>query len=250
MSLSGHESHFVSCPLTHPPQLTISLGAGSHFHSQEFNREDPEASCRTPLKSFELEPGVKATRVAFINYKGAMDGGIVVTLDDGRVQILDPSDGDILADEQLHTQEIMRISFNKEKTLLFTASKDNSAKMVDAESLEVLNVYQTDRPVNAVVCHPTKDHVILGGGQDAMSVTTTSGAVGKFECRFYESIYNVEFGRVKGHNGPINAIGINPDGRSYASGSEDGWIRLHYFDQDYIEREDPVPEEPIDEGEE
>ena len=72
----------------------------------------------------------------------------------------------------------------------------------------------------------------------------------------------------QGHFGPINAIGINPDGRSYASGGEDGYIRLHFFDQgkllkclfvkwfyfylpgfllpDYIEREDPVPEELIE----
>lgn len=40
-------------------------------------------------------------------------------------------------------------------------------------------------------------------------------------------------------------IGINPDGRSYASGGEDGYIRLHHFDQDYLERTDPVPEEEI-----
>ena len=35
----------------------------------------------------------------------------------------------------------------------------------------------------------------------------------------------------QGDFGPINAIGINPDGRSYASGGEDGYIRLHFFDQ-------------------
>ena len=54
---------------------------------------------------------------------------------------------------------------------------------------------------------------------------------------------------MKGHFGPINAIGINPDGRSYASGAEDGYIRLHHFDQPYIEMTDPVPEEAIVGGE-
>lgn len=49
----------------------------------------------------------------------------------------------------------------------------------------------------------------------------------------------------KGHFGPINVIGINPNGRSYASGGEDGYIRLHHFDQDYLEKTDPVPEEEI-----
>jgi hypothetical protein len=32
-------------------------------------------------------------------------------------------------------------------------------------------------------------------------------------------------------------------GRSYASGSEDGYVRLHHFDKDYLEKKDPVPEE-------
>jgi len=178
-----------------------------------------------------MDPSCKATRVAFVNYKGVLDGGILVALSDGRVQILDPEDGDVMEEEQVHTAQVNRISFNTEKTLLFTASADCNAKMVDAETLEVLKVYETDRPVNAIVPHPSKDHILLGGGQDAMSVTTTSGRVGKFECRFFEAIYKNEIGRVKGHFGPINAIGINPDGRSYASGAEDGYIRLHHFDR-------------------
>lgn len=36
---------------------------------------------------------------------------------------------------------------------------------------------------------------------------------------------------------------INPNGRSYASGAEDGYVRLHHFDKDYLEMKDPVPEE-------
>ena len=36
---------------------------------------------------------------------------------------------------------------------------------------------------------------------------------------------------------------INPNGRSYASGAEDGYVRLHHFDKDYLNMKDPVPEE-------
>lgn len=48
-----------------------------------------------------------------------------------------------------------------------------------------------------------------------MSVTTTAARVGKFEARFFHSVYGHEFGRVKGHFGPINSIAINPDGKRY-----------------------------------
>lgn len=40
---------------------------------------------------------------------------------------------------------------------------------------------------------------------------------------------------------------INPDGRSFASGAEDGYIRLHFFDKSYLDMKDPVPEEEDDE---
>eukprot|EP00617_Octactis_speculum_P020095 CAMPEP_0185769992 /NCGR_PEP_ID=MMETSP1174-20130828/56966_1 /TAXON_ID=35687 /ORGANISM="Dictyocha speculum, Strain CCMP1381" /LENGTH=344 /DNA_ID=CAMNT_0028455265 /DNA_START=31 /DNA_END=1065 /DNA_ORIENTATION=- len=210
----------------------------------EVNTEDPRKSRNTPLQQFEIPNGTpKATRVAFVHYDGKLDSAILVAYEDGNVALLDCDTGDVIIEEMLHEAQINRLSLNKDKTLLFTASADCKAKMIDVANLEVLHTYSTDRPVNAIVPHPSKDHVLLGGGQEAMSVTTTSGRVGKFECRFFEMIHGEEFARVKGHFGPINVIAINPNGRSYASGAEDGYIRLHHFDQDYIEMQDPVPED-------
>ena len=48
--------------------------------------------------------------------------------------------------------------------------------------------------------------VLLGVGQDAMSVTTTSLRQGKFETRFWHKVFEEEVGRVKGHFGPINTL--------------------------------------------
>jgi hypothetical protein len=42
---------------------------------------------------------------------------------------------------------------------------------------------------------------------------------------------------------PPNAVDINPTGRCYASGAEDGYVRLHHFDKSYLNMKDPVPEE-------
>lgn len=39
-----------------------------------------------------------------------------------------------------------------------------------------------------------------------------------------------------------SSVDINPNGRCYASGAEDGYVRLHFFDNDYLQMEDPVPE--------
>ena len=46
--------------------------------------------------------------------------------------------------------------------------------------------------------------MLLGGGQEAMSVTTTSLRQGKFDARFWHRVFEEEVGRVKGHFGPLN----------------------------------------------
>ena len=120
---------------------------------------------------------------------------------------------------------------------------------------------------------PIKDHVVLGGGQEAievsqiysyveyirrfysLKVTQTAATTGKFEARFFHLIFEEEFARVKGHFGPINTLAFHPDGKrfvyyykkkelnfiffskifSYSSGGEDGFVRIHHFDNDYLD---------------
>jgi len=89
--------------------------------------------------------------------------------------------------------------------------------------------------LNSAVIAPTKDFVILGGGQAAMDVTTTSARQGKFEARFYHKIFEEEIGRVRGHFGPLNYVAIDPTGKGYASGGEDGYVRVHHFDRSYFD---------------
>ena len=75
----------------------------------------------------------------------------------------------------------------------------------------------------------------MGGGQEAMDVTTTSTRVGKFDARFFHLVFEEEFARLKGHFGPINTLAFHPDGRSFSSGGEDGFVRIQPFDQSYFE---------------
>ena len=99
----------------------------------------------------------------------------------------------------------------------------------------MLKSYVSDTPLNTAAITPKKDFVILGGGQAAMDVTTTSSRQGKFEARFYHKIFEDEIGRVKGHFGPLNTIAVDPQGRGYASGGEDGYVRVHHFDKAYFD---------------
>lgn len=210
------------------------------------DNEDPFNYPDSPRLEIELPKidgkRVNATNIVWLNLNEAL----FVTFDNGSIRLYDPVTGEELDEFFPHEKKINRVSFNQDKTLFITSSSDHTAKLYDVVDLQHLKTYKTDRPVNDAVISETKDHILLGGGQEAMSVTTTSGKVGKFETCFFHLVYEEEFGTVKGHFGPINALAINPNGRSYASGAEDGYIRLHHFDKSYLDMKDPVPEEPVD----
>lgn len=101
--------------------------------------------------------------------------------------------------------------------------------------MESLKTYKTGRPVNSAAISPIRDHVILGGGQEAMSVTTTDARSGQFQTRFFHMIFEEEFAGVKGHFGPINSLAFHPDGKSFSTGGEDGFVRIQSFDPEYFE---------------
>ena len=139
---------------------------------------------------------------------------------------------------QEHNKQIKDMQLSHDGMMLITASKDTTARLWDITNLEALKMYKTDRPVNSAAISPLVDtypHVVMGGGQEAMDVTTTSSRIGKFDARFFHLVFEEEFARVKGHFGPINSICFHPNGRGYASGGEDGYVRVHVFDDAYYQ---------------
>jgi len=166
---------------------------------------------------------------------GALNEYLITGHDDGTIAHWDLKTGELLHSVREHTALIRDMQLSHDQMMLITASKDKTAKLFDAPSLNHMKTYKTDRPVNSASLSPIRDHVVLGGGQEAMEVTTTSTKVGKFDARFYHTVFEDEFARVKGHFGPINSLAFHPNGRSFSSGGEDGFIRMHTFDQDYLD---------------
>ena len=65
-------------------------------------------------------------------------------------------------------------------------------------------------------------------------VTTTANKMGNFDALFYHAVYADYMGSIKGHFGPVNSIAIHPEGKSFTTGGEDGYIRLHHFEKSYF----------------
>ncbi len=143
----------------------------------------------------------------------------------------------VLQKTKAHQGEIKDIQASTDGEMVITSSKDFSAKLSDSRTLDSKKIYKTERPVNGASLSPIKPHVVLVGGQEAMDVTTTVHGQGKFFARFFHLVFEEEFARVKGHFGTINTVQFRPDGRGFASGGEDGYIRLHEFDSEYNEFE-------------
>lgn len=164
---------------------------------------------------------------------GPLDEYIVTGHEDGVLRTYCAKTGECLATNTFHSGPIMSLRCSKDKEFVITGSKDHNAALFTSGDLQHLKTYPTDKNVNAAAISPTRDHVVIGGGQEAMEAALTHAKSGKFDARFFHMIFEEEIGRIKGHFGPINTIDFHPSGRSYASGAEDGFIRIHHFDEDY-----------------
>jgi translation initiation factor 3 subunit I len=96
---------------------------------------------------------------------------------------------------------------------LFFPSSFSASQLVDVKTLQPLKTYRTERPVNAATISPTHNHVIVGGGLEAMDVTNINTRIAKFEVRLFDVVQEDEIGNVKGHFGPVNALAFSPDGK-------------------------------------
>eukprot|EP00698_Gefionella_okellyi_P006278 TRINITY_DN15663_c0_g1_i1.p1 TRINITY_DN15663_c0_g1~~TRINITY_DN15663_c0_g1_i1.p1 ORF type:complete len:324 (-),score=54.64 TRINITY_DN15663_c0_g1_i1:27-998(-) len=194
----------------------------------ELKRDLSEQSSK-PLRIIGDQP----SRVNIVVW-GPDNDHVITCSDDGMLSVYDAESGKKTQSVQAHDRAVNKIQLSYDKSMLLSASTDYTAKLWDARSMKVIKTYKAEQPINSASISPIAEHVILGGGQDAQGVTTTAAQQGKFDIHFYHSIYEEEIGTLKGHFGPIHTLAFAPDGSGFASGSEDGFVRLHHFDASYF----------------
>ncbi|KAI8140488.1 WD40-repeat-containing domain protein [Fennellomyces sp. T-0311] len=82
---------------------------------------------------------------------------------------------------------------------------------------DMIATHTMPRSVSSVALHPGGDRFVVGSDSDPW-------------VRIYDALTASEKEVHKGHHGPIHAISYSPDGEVYATGSEDGTIRLWQSD--------------------
>ena len=185
---------------------------------------------------------IKAPRDHVINDVkwGSLDESIYYCTDAGRLIRYDTVRGSLITAGDIHRNEIFSITITKDFTMLFTSSRDGTCKLLHPETFQEIRSYQFDFPCRNAAVSPLyeaeenqKFHVLLCGGQDAKDVTTTAQTKGGFEMKMFNIIYNDLLANVKGHFGTVHSVAFNPDGMSFASGSEDGYVHYHRLLPEY-----------------
>lgn len=185
----------------------------------------------------------KATKVKW----GLADETLLSIHEKGLVMIWNSKTGAGVRKIAAHDGPVTDIQFTDDRMFYITASRDQTAKLWAAgeDFTEPVKVYQSDRSLNTAAISPCwandekkgelkKYHVMVGGGQEARDVTTTKDSSGKFEACLFHMIWEEMMGTVQGHFGPMNTLTFFADGAGFVSGGEDGYIRIHHFDQDYF----------------
>jgi translation initiation factor 3 subunit I len=167
---------------------------------------------------------------------GPEDATIICTGEDGNVVVYDSETGIELRRIQAHSKSIRDLKFDSLQQLYFmTASVDTTAKIWDTRSYELLQTFDTGRSINCCSISSSREHVILAGGQEAVDVALTRVDPAQFHVRIWHRSLAVELGQIGGHFGPVNTLTYSPDGKSFTSGGEDGYIRVHHLEENSLD---------------
>lgn len=169
---------------------------------------------------------------------GPVNRSIFSGSDDATLRVWNPETGEQKGIvEGVHQKKITDLQLSWDMTLLVTSCGDHWVRLFETSTLTLLKAFNTERNINSAAVSPlsTCPYLIAAGGQDAMSVTTTSSKQGNFHCSFFDHVFDDELGAVHGHFGPVNTLAFAPHGRAYTSGGEEGYVRIHHLPPDYFE---------------
>lgn len=155
---------------------------------------------------------------------GPLNKTILCCCEDGTIRAFDTETQMEIAKQKHHRSDVNKISLSYDKTMLISASSDNTGVLMETKTLEQVKRYQSTEALNTAAISPHKYHIALGGGVPATSVTTTMKKDSTFDIHFHHMIFEDELGKVKGHFGPVHLVQFSPDGKGFTSGGEDGML--------------------------
>ena len=178
----------------------------------------------------KVESKVKINR-AILNKDNTMG---YFCCEDGSVNSINISDGTTYKSIIHPNHNCKCIKLDPNGLTILTGSNDNTSKLLNIKDLSVINTYVNSFPINTVVSvnDNIKEHIIIGGGVEAASVTTTDN--GRFDITFYSKPLEEKLGSFSCHFGPVTSLDMTFDGSKLVSGGEDGFVYIYKLGKEYF----------------
>lgn len=136
---------------------------------------------------------------------------------------------------QSHKSEISKIDFDLRKNILVSSSYDKNLNIYDLNTFEIKSKYLHCVSILCFSIHPNENVIVLGGGQDKMSVAS-SKEDGEFNIICINSLNSEKLFQFDSkHFGPINTIAFNLNSYGIISGGEDGYIHIWNYEKNWIQ---------------
>lgn len=193
----------------------LSRSSTSAHNSASSSPTSPERNNTNPASSHEIGPGIHTGAIKSIVW--SHDFNVVVTAaDDNRIRWWDlrtrtpASTFEVegtLGSCELNSFSTPSLSVAAGKTAYFFSTTLPG---------QLLKKVETPYQIASVALHADGQKFVTGGNKDT-----------------WVRVYDVEEGKEldvhKGHHGPIWSVSFAPDGKLYATGSEDGTVKLWKF---------------------
>jgi hypothetical protein len=147
------------------------------------------------------------------------DGRLIATASfDNEVSLWIPESGKLMTRLAGHRQGVKSVAWSPDGNALATASADGAVKLWDFRNGRTLNTLEHGSEVNSVAWAPAGAYYLVAGygNGEVIAWDTNSGKM----RRTY-----------RGHKAAVNSVAISPNRAVFASGSDDGAIRIWRIDE-------------------
>ncbi|KAH6801370.1 Transducin/WD40 repeat-like superfamily protein [Perilla frutescens var. hirtella] len=199
---SFEHKHIVrACAFSEDTHLLLTGGMEKVLRIFDLNRPD------APPREIEKSPGSVRT-LAWLHSDQTILGSCT---DMGGVRLWDVRTGNIV--RTLETKSSVTSAEVSQDGRYITTADGSTVKFWDANHFGLVKSYDMPCIVESASLEPKFGNKFIAGGEDMW-------------VHLFDFHTGAEIGCNKGHHGPVHCVRFSPGGESYASGSEDGTIRI------------------------